>query len=47
MDIDKNYIIAWSLKKGYSPFCASVLLITKAEYQIINIVQISHFSNSF
>ena len=51
-DAQRTYdslILILHLKRGYSPFCASVLLITKGRLPNINIViaQISHFSNFF
>ena len=42
-----SLILILHLKRGYSPFCASVLLITKGRLPNINIAQISHFSNFF
>ena len=49
-DAQRTYdslILILHLKRGYSPFCASVLLITKGRLPNINIAQISHFSNFF
>ena len=49
-DAQRTYdslILILHLKRGYSPFCVSVLLITKARLPNINIAQISHFSNFF
>ena len=49
-DAQRTYnslILILHFKRGYSPFCASALLITKGRLPNINIAQISHFSNFF